>query len=299
MCIFTGVVDVSKTNIFVAKVGANEQLTVYSNTVALPAGAASSETAGGVWGDGTPQHGQGRRQQAQPQTQLKPQPTSMVLPIPLHGGRADSIRMIDMTSDPDFFKRLDEAVTQPTLSMNSSRNRSANAYSLEVHQCGPYRYSVVPDVDAFERLREDVFGTSARLSDVLRQRYAAVASNASNASTYAFLVCIIDASSAFSPIAYVHPLAGNTLFVPTLHEHGHGIGAFADDWDHRVYSIDAAFDTALLDGRKVDCVSLTRAHAAPVLSKECPFSRGLDWSRLGCRRIKGRQPNGDLGIPSA
>ena len=296
MCIFTGVVDVSKTKIFVARVGASEQLTVYSNTVALPAGI--SVAAGGVWGDGTPQHGQGQshRQQAQQhqaQPQIKPPPTSMVLPIPLYGGRADSIRMVDMTADPDFFERLAEAVTPPTLSNRVSRNLSANAYasSLEVHRCGPYRYSVVPDVDAFERLSSDVFGTSATLSDVLRQHYAGP--------TYAFLVCIIDASSTFSPMAYVHPLAGDTLFVPTLHEHGHGIGGFADDWDHRVYSIDASFDTVLLDGRKVDCVSLKRAHAAPVLSIQFPYSRGLDWSRLGCRRIKGRQPNGDLGIPAA
>ena len=283
MCIFTGPVDVSKTNVFVARVGVKEQLTVYSNTVALP-GKVQDSTGTGLWGDGSSQWSGPQS----PPPQQQQQPTSMVLPIPMYGASAmSSIRMIDMTADPDFFERLAEATTPPTTNEYLGRTRCASTGSLEVRRCGPYRYSVVPNVDAFERLRSDVFGTRAGLAGALRQRYA---------SAHAFLVCIIDASSAFSPIAYVHPLpADAVLFVPTLHEHGHGIGPFADDWDHRVYSIDASFDTALLDGRKVEVSALTRAHAAPVLSGTFAFPR-LDWSRLGCRRIKGRQPNGDIGI---
>jgi hypothetical protein len=121
---FTGEVDVSKTNIFVARVGAREQLTVYSNTVALP-GRKNAYSAVGLWGDGTPQAGGAHPPMEQERT---PTPTSMVLPIPLCGGSASSVRMVDMTSDPDFFERLSAAVTQPTLSSRNSTSLSA-AYS--------------------------------------------------------------------------------------------------------------------------------------------------------------------------
>ena len=296
MCMFTGEVDVSNTNIFVARVGVAEQLTVYSNTVKLPSTHVRSRVQG-TWGDGTPQVQiqvqQGTRDARDAQDVREPKPTSMVLPIPLNGGDASSVRMVDMSADADFFQRLAEAVAVPHTNSRSGANAylSCSANTLEVHRCGPYSYSVVPDVAAFENLDGDVFGPSVGLAGALKERYSA---------GYAFLVCIIDASSAFSafsafsPIAYLHPMASSALFVPTLHEHGSGIGQFADDWDHRVYSLDTTNDTVLLDGRKVECVT-TRAHAAPVLRWSFAYSR-LDWSRLTCRRIKGRQPNGDIWL---
>ena len=269
MCIFTGEVDVSKTNIFVAKIGLTEQLTVYSNTVKLKAKVMTD----GLWGDGTPQ---------QPRIQVLEKRTAMMLPIPLYGGDASSIRMIDMSSDADFFKRLAKVMEVPTLSMNKCRSSSY----LSVHRCGPYSYSVVPDISAFNAIDVDVFGANESLVNALKQRYPV---------SYAFLVCIIDSDRTFSPIAYVHPLKGRVLFVPTLHEHGNGMKEFADDWDHRIYSLDESTNTSLLDGRKVACVLTSAQETVPVVNPSFVYAR-LDWSRLKCRRIKGVQPNGDIGI---
>jgi len=88
-------------------------------------------------------------------------------------------------------------------------------------------------------------------------------------------------------------LAAGKLFVPTLHDHGHGIGQHADDWDHAIYSVDRSFRTELIDGQSIKCVPM-RASAAPAFSGAFPYSRVLDWTGLGVRHIKGRHPNGDI-----
>jgi hypothetical protein len=219
------------------------------------------------------------------------QPVAMILAVPIPTGSADNIKMIDMTKERDFFKILKD--TMPVHSFRSFDARGMSSLSesygtkeaLQVRRCGPYRYSIIPDVHSFNRLRQDVYKVSDRIFPVLREHYPR---------GYAFLVCIIDKSAEFSPIAYIHPSDGKRLFIPTLHEHGHpGEEVATNDWDHAIYTIDGDAGTRLTDKRPVGA-EVDHAMSKPFLTG-FPY-KNLNWTKLKRRKIKGYNPNGDILI---
>ena len=325
MCIFTDDVNVANTKIFVAAVNKEHQLTVYSNTVRIDNddddAPYSSYSSPSVWGDGTPRILTGNIHFSSPSPSPSPQivpkkisrgdlkkgPAAMVLPIPVRNSReASSIQMVDMSSHPDFFEKLREATVQPNNSLNSRSSISSNDCDdeLEVKRCGPYSYSIVPDVESFSKLRTDLYGKGvSKISIKLKNHYGG---------RYAFLVCIIDSSATFSPVAYLHPLASDgeviQLFVPTMHDHDGGAATvekvggsppdrfsqMANDWDHAIYSIDKSFGIGIKGSNKSIKCKVERAVKKPEFTKRFPYV--LDWTRLGVRHINGVHPNGDIEL---
>lgn len=322
MCVFTGQVDnVSATKIFAALVAPYTQFTVYSNKVALAGSGQkknlynsptffNSSLFPGYSPAGLQTHGMyphpgmldmhqsnnvfwenGSQWSAFHPDNLQvydPQgePVAMVLAVPLPTGDAKSIKMVDMSNCKDIFTKLEE--TMPSEFITFSGTFSAQCKSsapLAVKRCGPYSYSIVPDIASFTRLKHNKFKVNPRVFDIMRQHYPR---------GYAFLVCIIDKSAEYSPIAYTHPSDGKNLFVPTLHEHGHsGEEIETDDWDHSIYTIDRDSGTRVTDRRNVNA-SITKAEKSP-RTIGFPY-RNLNWNNLKRRKISGYNPNGDILI---
>lgn len=258
MCIITGEAEVSNTNIFVAKVGNDKQFTVYRNEANISVK---------KWGDGSLLG------------TFKPsKPLAMILPVPLYGKGVDSIKMVDMTNYKGMFDELDKVFPDPRSLDDSFGMRG----SLKIHTCGPYKYSVVPDINSFDRLKGYTIGDY--IVPLLSSRYS---------KGYAFLVCTLDKSAEYAPIAYVHPCNGKTLFVPTFHEHGNGKEEIStDDWDHKIYSISKDTNTSLTDGRVIKNSKIFTSNSKPNIEKT-PF-KNLDWKHLQRRVIKGLNFNGDI-----
>jgi len=322
MCIITGKVDkVSDTNIFAALVAPYTQLTIYSNKVALagtmegrdnPPTFFNSTILGGDSSGGyaSVNYGSddrfGRRERQQSNlfwespaqwTALREdsmqffdrdgKPVAMVLAVPLPTGDANSIKMVDMSACKNLFKELDAAI--PKEVTYGSRGAFGVAQSrggtLAVKRCGPYSYSIVPDVASFTRLKKSVFSVNPRIYSIMEKHYPR---------GYAFLVCIIDKSAQFSPIAYTHPSDGKNLFIPTLHEHGHsGEEVATNDWDHSIYTIDRDTGTRLVDKRNVNA-EVVKAYKDPEISR-FPY-KSMNWKNLKKRTISGYNPNGDILI---
>ncbi len=301
MCIISGPVEsVAKTRIFAALVGPRTQLTVYSNQVQLAGDNSGMFNAGSQnWNlmGGYPIYSQPMTPQGPAPVWWKDknsdsgtnEPIAMLLPVPLINMPVDSIKMIDMSRERDFFTSLESAIDTPVSYSKGfsydSEERFGREDSLQVRRCGPYRYSVVPDVASFSRLKKGLFRMDANVVQFLQARYQR---------GYAFLACIIDKSAEFAPIGYIHPSDGKRLFLPTAHYHGHpGEEVATPDWDHCVYTIDRSPNTPLTD-RRVLSANLTKAFKKPVLTG-FPY-KNLDWLRMKQRKISGYNPNGDILI---
>lgn len=322
MCVFTDKVDkVSDTNIFGALVAPYTQITVYTNKVALANSSGenmwnsptmfNSNIFGRFPGRDDDYHSSLNTLATVPKpndnvfwenqthwSALNPdsmqmydnqgEPVAMVLAVPLPNGDVNSIKMVNMSECKDFFTQLRNVMPmEMSFSAGSYSVKSANRQSLSVplpvKRCGPYSYSIVPDVESFVRLKQNVYKVNPRVFSVMKQHYPR---------GYAFLVCIIDKSAQYSPIAYVHPSDGKNIFIPTLHEHGHpGEEVFTHDWDHEIYTIDRDPGTRLTDKRAVQA-DITRGIATPMLGK-FPY-KNLEWSNLKRRTVTGYNPNGDI-----
>jgi hypothetical protein len=207
MCMFSKPVNsVASTKLLVIDNGP-KQVTVYSNKVDLKDG----------------------------------KPTAMILPVPCNDASAElcGIRVYDLTACIGLMSTLDSMFMDRSPSLQSargSRSRSALGPPIEVLRSGSYRYSVVPALADFARLQHEVFGVdpSSDLGTLLSKHYA---------TGFAFMVCIIDATAAFAPIAYEHDKhTSGRVFVPTRHFHGStrpaGRGPEIEDhWDHTVVSV--------------------------------------------------------------
>lgn len=288
MCIFTGEVEeVASTRIFAALVGPKQQMTIYSNEVNLADAVA-------------------------PVARILPKnmfrqsasisPVAMILPIPLPKDPAtgkkrspDEIKMLDVSSVKDIFECLDAVFPKrQSESLDYDGDMSfgvKSANSLEVHRCGSYRYSVVPDIQSLGLLDRQVFNVNVdTVKPLLETTYK---------DQFAYLVCIIDESAAYSPIAYVHPSNGRLLFVPTLHEHGHGHGIAhtkvnkrktTDDWDHEIFSVDSSAEFA--DGRPLEVATMLAASVPRFVG--LPHYHKIDWKKLKKRSLQGFHPNADI-----
>lgn len=169
-------------------------------------------------------------------------PTAMVLPVP--SANPDSpnsgIRVFDCTPCAALLTVLDDLFPKPPAPRGFGMARGGGASPLEVHRSGSYRYSVVPRLADFARLQHEAFGVdpTSDLAALLAAHYGA---------GFAFLVCVIDATAEFAPIAWEHDkAAGGRLFVPTRHFHGGGGGPpsaryekHEEAWDHVIFSVGA------------------------------------------------------------
>lgn len=285
MCIFSRPVDaVTATNILVFRRSTGRQITVYSNRVALSRGT----------------------------------PTAMILPVPVRapvGAGGDVTRSITVFGMPpsctSFFATLAATFPAdrdrlPTFGMDGLGGVSRSA-PLPVLRAGAYRYSIVPSPADFTRLASDVFKLDAA-SDL----YSLLATNYGVG--HAFLVCIIDASAEFVPIAYEHDMpSASHLFVPTMHYHGPGghalrvggaraaasKGAPHADWDHNIYSIGTSAggdDIGLPSGMsgQVPLAAMLAAKGVIAASLPFPLPEALAPHALHRKVIKGPFPNMDL-----
>ncbi len=300
--------DISKTKIFATSLGDKQQLTIYSNKVKLLGDKEETTEENWFLSDGSMStftspnvsKSQFSYSPYSPQIDIpfsNVTPVAMVLPVPLpvirgYQTTADEIRMIDLKSLSNvLFDELDACFPNMTDSFGA-RGLSTLSYSqnsappLKVHRCGSYRYSVVPDVNSFDRLERSVFDISyKKVLPILQKHYK---------KQFAFLVCIIDKSAAYSPIAYVHPCNDRFLFVPTRHYHGEDTGEtyIEDDWDHAIYTVDNGTGAIFSDKRRLD-VSPDSSSRRPILDK-FPHYKYINWQSLKKRKIEGRHPNADI-----
>jgi hypothetical protein len=214
----------------------------------------------------------------------KASPVVMILPFP-----EGSCDMIDIGSADGMFSKLSDLFRERTLSMSRafSKNASTNE-SITVKRCGPYRYSIIPTLNDFSRVDSSVFEIVPNVTQVLSKHYC---------SGFSFLVCIIDKTAKYSPVAYSHTLKNRTLFIPTMHEHGDG----SADWDHDIYvagndTIGEPVPTDNISGDKTDDVSpsLRRILPQPLA---CLLPSKLEKQCFRKVAIKGNFPNMDLAPP--
>jgi hypothetical protein len=189
--------SVTSTRIFVAPLNDNNwQLTVYSNQVLT---------------DG--------------------KPTAMILPYPTLND--EPCIPLDLTEFEYFFDNIDVMFMKPDryASRGYYLNESEDD-SLSISQIGSYKCSVAKNFQQLNLLKAQEFGLSDsnklglpdRLKTELEKHYS---------TGFGFLICKIEESASFSPIGYVHPLMGGSLFIPTRHDHGEGVQPI---WDHSIYA---------------------------------------------------------------
>jgi hypothetical protein len=236
-------------------------------------------------------------------------PVAMVLPCPTTD--TSSIEMIDI-KEKDFFKTLNKCFDRPTrgnLSYSTNSAKSGSFGALEVKRCGDYQYSVVPDIKSFSRLDQSIFGSFP--TEFFEKFYS---------EKFSFLVCIIDKSAEYSPIAYTHKSNGKYLFTPCRHYHTHSNNGlreqsyatfgqinqqddeqvFTDDWDHSIYSIDSGVNLIGNENNMsepLEKFSLDTCYKPPKFEK-FPF-KNLDWSLLKKRKITGYGRNRLAGLTTA
>jgi hypothetical protein len=212
---------------------------------------------------------------------------AMILPVP----HAASVQFHDLSGYPTLFEDCDDCFSSVVRrSLQAAGWGMTDSYNsrnlLRVHDVGSYRASIVPSFDDFDRLDASVFTLSPAIGDVLRQTYG---------SEFGYIVCMLRGGNhTYHPFAYSHNVLGSTLFVPTLHEHGHVTGdvgfqaaASEPDWDHTIYS----FGT---DQRWHDRRSWTQKLESALSMDKLPTGFDYRIDRMNRMSITGNYPNKDL-----
>lgn len=209
-------------------------------------------------------------------------PVAMILPFP-----KGECEMIDTTQGGDLFETLDRWF--------QTEGSDDESQPLQVSRCGSYRYSIVPDLAGFGRIDSQVFALELmpHVRQLLHRNYGHM---------YSFLVCIIDASAKYQPIAYKHALTdgegGPRLFVPTLHEHGSG----SFEWDHSIYLIgnDMWGQEVVRPGNGDDMCRGVRSAVASLHDKIAAYlPDDVPCNRFRKFHMRGDFPNVDLTVSVA
>jgi len=149
-------------------------------------------------------------------------PTAMILPIPVAPGTKEGgVDLVDLSSSASFFDACERVFR-----VDREPGRGVRA-PLVVHRVGSYVASVVPNVDAFDRL--DPRFTLPR--DVWSRLPV---------EGFGFVVFELDTDvaemRAFHPMAFWFPRSDmERLFFPTLHVHDGRVNATAY-FDHTLYA---------------------------------------------------------------
>jgi len=257
MCIFNGTVEnVSSTNILVAKMSNGRQLTIYENS-------ASVEEGKNSW---TP---------------------AMILPFP-RIRNAESLYFVDMSNNPQFFKRLEKAFQ---FTPYSSMVSAYEGVRFKVKRVGSYELTVVPSLDEFSRVDASVFSLDPSLGRMLRKFYGGI--------SFSFLVCKLVHGGKQHPFAFVHDMfpGQGRLFVPTRHFHGSVPNPLLLEetmipmgplWDHTIFTV-GGDDTwgRVHEPNESD-------EFAWDLMKELPLPKKLSPGLVRMREIRGLYVNQDL-----
>jgi hypothetical protein len=264
MCIIQGSVKkVSNTNILVGRTNhSDRQLTIYSNNIDIATN----------------------------------NPVAMILPFPNYS-RNNYVEIVEtIPSDAKMFNILNKMFI-PFYGMSYTNGGSVTYSSrsdnlLEVLRSGSYRYSVVNNVNAFDRLDQRIFKlTDPNIKILLRKYY----------SNFGFIVCIIDSSAKYSPFAYIsEKMPNDRYFIPTRHYHGYSYEVnntpHKEYWDHNIYifgskdkletcrkiGVDINFPNTTFN---LNNIRLLNDNLADVSKKECK-----------CITIEGEFPNGDIVV---
>lgn len=188
MCIFaSSVQEVKNTKICVWKTEDYRQITVYQNEV-LP-----------FWDE-------------------KNKTNAMILPYPTNHIEK-SVRLIDFSNYPDFFKDLKAVFPEKEKKIQTlgsfSLDETKSIRPLEVFRVGGYLCSVAVSLEELSRLDEKMLKIDKSTMRILERYYL---------KKFGFLICRFDQENSntipFHPIAFDHPsLTRDDLFVPTRHHH--------------------------------------------------------------------------------
>ncbi len=150
----------------------------------------------------------------------------MILPVPIDV--SDQIRFVDLTGI-DVFSKL-EQLFKPQSSTNSYSldAQSMNKGDIEYHSVGSYDVFVCKNMSAIV----NNFNISKKVIELLSKYYL---------NQFAFLLCKLKNGKEFKyhPLAYIHKVKDQNLFIPTKHLHIHRQGdeyeKNYEHWDHHIY----------------------------------------------------------------
>ncbi len=242
MCITNDVADVSKTNIFVASdINRMKQLTVYSNSV-----------------DNLSNN------------------NMMILPV----HNISSINLINMENYKDLFDDLYKSFKEQNRSFGATNSLEATPQSIPIINIGSYACSLVNNINEFNILNKETFGTINNSIISMLNQY----------NNCGFLVCKIRKGEInYHPIAYTNNLTDSKeLFIPTIHVHGNVQEQNKlHEFDHRVYILGKfSMDMDLKPEKLVKPISFDKNHFYPF-----EFS-GND--KLSLFKMNGLFPNRDI-----
>ena len=248
-------------------------------------------------------------------------PVAMILPVPKFKNNIP-IKMLNL-SETDLFSELNGCCKPRTRGGFFGQGTKSSNGSIKVERCGSYQYSIVDEISEFENLDNSIFKIDFSCLDYIKKFYGTKTSN------FAFLVCIIDKSADYSPIAYIHESNNKTLFIPTRHYHDHknkedyisknflnylesnnnpyinknrpdnnDNDNIALDWDHSIYTIDSKNNGILitdsLNNASPKAIECNLSHSRPHFKNN--IFKNIDWSLLKQRKINGQFQNGDILI---
>ncbi len=138
---------------------------------------------------------------------------AMILPIPK--GEKSPV-LLDMSKHKNFWQKCESFFPQREVmaagfGMNFGGGGGWSAKTLPVERVGSYNCTIVPSIEDISRVHQ-LFKLPPNIGELLAKHYA----------NFSFLVCLFDRRASGHPIAYVSAsMADGSLFVPTMHEHGH------------------------------------------------------------------------------
>ena len=155
----------------------------------------------------------------------------MVLPVPTRNQTMVEVRVLP-TSNVDVFKLLKDRMdpARGDCRYMSYREDTAAKQPLAVKEAGSYRYTVVPGLDALDRIPEEFWLEPAAVA-FLRKYYGG---------SYAFLLCKLMPGKDYTPLLYESSTPEPySVFLPMRHFHD---GEGRTDWDHELYVGMAQYD---------------------------------------------------------
>lgn len=166
------------------------------------------------------------------------QTNAIILPIPiLNNSKKRSIRFVDLSMYPRFFKDLERGFPRPKSVTDSRLTESAPlGPKLQVHRVGKFEASFVPTINHFEKL-DPRFSISREIWNKIPEY-----------SDYGFVVFQLHQLS-----GEAHPMAfefstrlDDTIFLPTMHIHDGKVHR-RERFDHTMYVQDRNLDLAAGD----------------------------------------------------
>lgn len=149
----------------------------------------------------------------------------MILPVPTDV--SEQIRFIDLTGI-EVFSKLEQLFEGGSRSKSFGYGLLNNSKEVEYHSVGSYDVFVCKSLQAIV----NNFSVSSKVIELLAKYYF---------TGFSFLLCKLKSGKEFKyhPLAYVHKIKDQSLFIPTKHLHIHRQGEDYEKnyeyWDHHIY----------------------------------------------------------------